>query len=223
LSFVKKLLSENRVAAPARVGSIAPNDVVVPAGPTGLEPTQTAFLQALNISSRIAKGTIEIVNDVHLITAGQKVNNSQASLLQKLNINPFSYGFEIQMVYDDGTLYEPKVLELSDDDILQKFHNGVRNLACVSLQLGIPTVASLPHSLARGYKNVLAVALATSVSFPAADKVKQYLANPGAFSAAVASTPAAPAKEQKGGKETKAKEEPEPEPEEEVGMGGLFD
>jgi len=226
LSSVKKLLSENRVAAPARVGSIAPSDVIVPAGPTGLEPTQTSFLQALNIASRIAKGTIEIVNDVHLVNAGQKVNSSQASLLQKLNINPFSYGLEIQMVYDDGSLYEPKVLDLSDDDLLKKFHNGVRNLACLSLQVGLPTVASLPHSLARGYKNVLAVALSTSVSFPAADKIKEYLANPTAFAATTTTTTttaAVPSKDQGKGKAPPKVAEPEPEPEEIEGMGGLFD
>jgi len=222
LGSVKKLLSENRVAAPARVGSIAPNDVIVPAGPTGLEPTQTAFLQALNIASRIAKGTIEIVNDVHLVHAGQKVNSSQASLLQKLNINPFSYGLEILNVYDNGALYEPKVLDLSDDDILKKFHNGVRNLASVSLQVGLPTVASLPHSLARGYKNVLAVALSTSVSFPAADKIKQYLANPGAFAATTAAPVTTAPKDEPKGK--KAPEKPvEEEPEVDEGMGGLFD
>jgi len=220
LNFVKKVVTENRVAAPARVGSIAPTDVIVPAGPTGLEPTQTAFLQALNIASRIAKGTIEIINDVPLIRAGEKVNNSQSTLLQKLSINPFSYGFEILQVYDDGALYEPKVLDLSDDDILMKFHNGVRNLACVSLQVGLPTIASLPHSLARGYKNVLAVALATDVMFPAAQKIKDYLKNPGLAAPAAKATTAAPAK----GPAAPVVKAPEPEPEEDdVGMGGLFD
>jgi len=221
LSFVRKVITENRVAAPARVGSLAPNTVIVPAGPTGLEPTQTAFLQALNIASRIAKGTIEIINDVHLIKAGDKVNNSQATLLQKLNIFPFSYGFEILQVYDDGALYDAKVLELSDEDILKKFHDGVRNLACVSLQVGLPTIASLPHSLARGYKNVLAVALATDVMFPAAEKIKEYLKNPGA-AARTAPAPAVTSAPTKGPAAPVVKA-PEPEEEEDVGMGGLFD
>jgi len=128
------------------------------------------------------------------------------------------------MIYDNGSLYEPHVLDLSDDDILKKFHSGVRNLACISLQVGIPTIASLPHSLARGYKNVLAVALATEYTFPGADKIKQMLANPSAFAttAPVTSTPTKetkqPKDEPKGKQETK-----EPEEEEDVGMGGLFD
>jgi large subunit ribosomal protein LP0 len=221
LSFVKKVLEENRVSAPARVGSIAPNDVIVPAGPTGLEPTQTSFLQALNIASRIAKGSIEIINDVPLIKTGEKVNNSQATLLQKLNINPFSYGLVIKNVYDDGALYDAKVLDITPDEILKKFAAGVTNLACVSLAVGLPTVASIPHSIARGAKNILAVGLIADLSFPALDRVKAILANPGAHAAAPAPT-SAPAKD------TKKKEEPkevkkEEEEEEVEGMGGLFD
>ena len=78
--------------APARSGTVAPCDVIVPAGPTGCDPGQTAFFQALAIPTKIAKGQIEIISDVKLITLGEKVGSSEAALLQKLNIKPFSYG-----------------------------------------------------------------------------------------------------------------------------------
>ena len=81
LATVKKIISENKVSAPAKAGAIAPCDVIVPAGPTGLEPTQTSFLQALNIASKIAKGQVDIVNDVKLLSIGQKVGSSEATLL----------------------------------------------------------------------------------------------------------------------------------------------
>merc|ERR1711934_264774 len=64
LPEVRDLILENKVAAPARAGSIAQSDVVVPAGNTGMEPTMTSFLQALNIPSKITKGSIEILNPV---------------------------------------------------------------------------------------------------------------------------------------------------------------
>merc|ERR1712071_347301 len=59
---------------------------------TGREPGQTAFFQTLQISTKITKGQIEMTNDTHLISAGEKVTASQVALLQKLNINPFTYG-----------------------------------------------------------------------------------------------------------------------------------
>jgi len=218
LAFVRKVVEESKIAAPAKAGSIAPCDVIVPAGPTGMEPTQTSFLQALNIPSKIARGQIEIINDVPLISTGSRVGTSEAALLAKLDIKPFKYGLVIKTVYDNGTVYDASVLALNDEDILAKFLNGVRNIAAIGLAIGYPTVASLPHSILRGYKNVLAVALATGISFPQVDKIKQALANPTAHApVAVQKKEEAAPKEEK-----KKKEEPKEEEEEEMGFG-LFD
>jgi len=222
LTEIKKIIIDNKVSAPAKAGAIAPCDVVVAAGNTGLEPTQTSFLQALNIPSKITRGQIEITNDIPLIKEGNKVGASESNLLAKLNIRPFKYGLKIKTVYDNGSMYDAKVLDLTDDDIISKFKNGVRNVASVSLAVGYPTLASLPHSLARGYKNLLSIAVATDFTFPNAEKVKKYLANPGAFAAAA---PATSAKEDKKApaKEEKKKEEPKEEEEEEDMGLGLFD
>jgi len=219
LAGIKKTVTELRVAAPAKVGAICPNDVIVPAGPTGMEPTQTSFLQALNIPSKIVKGQVDILNDVRILQKGQKVGQSESSLLAKLNIKPFSYGLSIQTVYDEGSIYDVAVLDMSDADIVAKFHAGVGKVAALSLGLGYPTVAALPHVLIRGYKNLLSVSVVTEYSFPRADKVKQMLANPGAFTAVTTAAPSAkePVKE-----EAKVKA-PEPE-EEDADMGlSLFD
>jgi len=224
LSEVKNIIQTNRVEAPAKQGAIAPVKVVVPAMNTGLEPTQTSFFQALNIQTKIARGQIEIIQDVNLIEEGQKVGASEANLLAKLNIKPFSYGLALTMVYDNGSIYSPKVLSLSEEDLLKKFSNGVRNIASVSLQIGVPTVASLPHSIARAYKNVLSVSLASEYTFEKAQQIKDYLANPSKF-AASAPPPAAsaPAKgDAKPAKEEKKKEEEKPEEDEDMGFG-LFD
>jgi large subunit ribosomal protein LP0 len=222
LSTIKKIVTENRVSAPAKAGAIAPCDVIVPAGPTGMEPTQTSFLQALNIASKIVKGQVEIINDVKLIVTGQKVGSSESTLLAKLNIKPFSYGLGIQTIYDEGSIYDSSVLDMTDEDIVSKFRAGVKNVAAVSLAIGYPTVASLPHLVINGYKNILSISLATDYTIKEAEKLKNYLANPSAF--AVASTPApaattkgAPAKEEK-----PKKEEPKEEEDEDMGFG-LFD
>lgn len=226
LNAVKQRLLENRVGAPAKAGTIAPNDVIVPKGPTGMEPTQTSFLQALNIPSKINKGQVEIINDVHLIKTGDKVGSSEATLLQKLSIKPFSYGLKLINVYDNGSVYDPSVLDLSDQDILDKFRIGVANIACLSLQLGYPTVASLPHALSNAYQRVLSIAIETDYSFPAAQKIKNYIANPSAFAAsapaaAASSSGAAPAKVVEEKKEEKKVEEEE-EDDDMFGGGGLF-
>ena len=188
LSAVRDEVVKFKVGAPARVGLIAPNDVTVPAGNTGLDPSSTSFFQALNIPTKINRGTVEIVSDVALIKAGDKVGGSEATLLAKLGIRPFSYGLVVKQVIDGGAVYDPKVLDITDDDLLQNAGNAIANIAALSLETGVATPASVPHSLINGYKNLLAIAVESSeYSFALADKVKEYLANPSAFASSAPS------------------------------------
>ena len=70
----------------------------------------------LNIPTKINKGTVEIVTPVELIMKGDKVGSSEAALLSKLAIRPFSYGLVVVSVYDNGSVFSPKVLDLTEDD-----------------------------------------------------------------------------------------------------------
>lgn len=218
------LLQEYRVAAPAKAGSIAPVEVTLPAGPTGMDPGKTNFLQALNIASKIVKGQVEIVNNTTLFTVGDKVGSSEATLLQMLNIKPFTYGMEVQTVYDAGSIYGAELLKMTDDDVVKAFQAGVARVAAISLAAGLPTIASLPHSIVRGYKNILAISIGTDYTIEQAAELKALLDDPEALAAAAAA--AASASAGASGDSGAAAAEPEPEPEEESDedMGfGLFD
>lgn len=189
---VRDEIKKYTVGAPAKVGAVAPCSVTIPAGPTGMDPSQTTFFQMLNIPTKINKGSIEILQDFKCVVEGEKVGSSEATLLGKLGIKPFTYGLVIQQVFQDGTLYSPKVLDITDDDLLKSIATGVQNVAALSMQTAYPTLVAVPHAIINSYKNVLAVALATDYSFPLADKVKEILANPEAFAAAAPAAAAAP-------------------------------
>lgn len=197
LKDVREIIVANKVKAPARAGAVAPVDVVVPAGNTGMEPGKTSFFQALQIPTKIARGTIEIVSDIKVVVKGNKVGPSEATLLNMLNISPFTYGMTVSMIYDNGTVFPPHVLDIEESELIDRFMTGIKTIACISLALSYPTIVSVSHSLVNAYKNLLAIAIETDYSFPAADKIKEYLANPEAFAAAAApaaeTTSAAPA------------------------------
>uniref|UniRef100_A0A8C5G4N6 Large ribosomal subunit protein uL10 n=1 Tax=Gouania willdenowi TaxID=441366 RepID=A0A8C5G4N6_GOUWI len=159
LAEIRDLLLSNKVPAAARAGAIAPCDVVVPAQNTGLGPEKTSFFQALGITTKISRGSIEIL--------------------------------------------------------------GVRNIASVCLEIGYPTVASVPHTIINGYKRVLAVAVETDYSFPLAEKVKNYLADPSAFAAVAAPAVAAESAAAPAAAKEEVKEESE-ESDDDMGFG-LFD
>ena len=70
---IRDILLSNKKEAPAKAGAMAPLDVFVPPGNTGQGPEKTSFFQALAIPTKITKGTIEILSDIHLIKKDEKV------------------------------------------------------------------------------------------------------------------------------------------------------
>ncbi|KAK4043630.1 ribosomal protein P0-like protein [Parachaetomium inaequale] len=220
LKDIRDKILANKVAAPARAGAIAPSDVWVPAGNTGMEPGKTSFFQALGVPTKIARGTIEITTDLKLVEAGNKVGPSEATLLNLLNISPFTYGMGIAQVYDQGNTFPSDVLDIGEEQLLKAFSSAVTTVAALSLALNFPTLPSVIHSVVNSYKKVLAIAIETEISWPEIEELKDRIANPDAYAAA------APAAAAAGPAETKAeekKEESEKEESDDEGFGGLFD
>lgn len=220
-SVITKILDAHRVQAPARIGAVAPCDVVITAGNTGLEPTHTSFFQALNIATKIAKGKVEIVADKKVLSTGDKVDNSTAALLQKLNISPFYYQMEIVAVWDRGVVFMREDLSTTDEVIEKYLMEGITNISAMSLGAGIPTAASLPIVIADAFKTLLGASVASGYEFDEFDgknlrkaAIEGKLGGGAAAAPAASSAAAAPA----------AAKAPEPEEEEDddFGMGGLF-
>jgi len=222
LKEIRDKILANKVAAPARAGAVAPLDVYIPAGNTGMEPGKTSFFQALGVPTKIARGTIEITTDLKLVEAGTKVGASEATLLNMLAISPFTYGMSISQVYDDGNAFPPDVLDIEESQLLKSFSSAIATIAAISLAANFPTLPSVMHSLVNSYKKVLAVAVSTDFSWPEIDELKDRIANPDAYASAgpaATTTDAAPAAA------AAKEEEPEEEAEDSAdeGFGGMFD
>merc|ERR1719198_1189455 len=210
LGEVLEILGQYVKPATAKAGVIAPCNCTVPKGPTGLDPAQTSFFQALNIPTKINKGSIEIINDCQVIFEGLRGGSSEAALLTKLGMKPFEYGLLVKYIYENG-VFDPSVMSITEEVLMAKWAEALGNVTAVSLYTGTLTEASLAPSIIAGFKNVLAVALDLEyLEFDQVKKVKEIIDNPDAFRCAAAAA-AAP--------------EPEPEPEEEEEDMGfdLFD
>lgn len=210
LTDMKEIIDRHGREAPAKVGSIAQSDVWIKAGPTGLDPKQTGFFQSLQIPTKIVKTQIEISADKQIIVKGEKVGSNEAALLQKLNINPFAYKLQVRHVFDNGNVFGPGVLEITAESILASYKGVLSKVAAISLEIGVPTKVSVPHSILRAFKNLIAVTYESDYTFEAAEKIKN----------AAKSGPAPAA----GPAKVEVKEaEPEKEPEEDIGgVGDMF-
>ncbi len=183
LNKTRDVILAEKVAAPARAGAVAPADVFVPAGNTGMEPGKTSFFQALGVPTKIARGTIEITTDLKLVEAGTKVGASEATLLNMLNISPFTYGMSISQVYDGGQTFSPSVLDIKEDQLFAALNSAIQTITTISLAANYPTLPSVMHTLINGYKNVVSVALETEYSWSGLDELKDRVANPDAYAA----------------------------------------
>jgi large subunit ribosomal protein LP0 len=212
LSEIKDVLDSEVRPSPAKAGMIAPQNVTIPAGPTGLDPKQTSFFQKLNIQTKIVKAQIDIVTSKQVIETGDKIDGTQALLLDKLKIYPFSYKMNITKILQDGAIFDAKVLSLNTETILAKFKKATALQAQLSLANAYPTTASAPHSVLNAFKNMVAVCASTGYEFEEASK----------FLAAAKNAPAAGAATTGASKEAAAPVEEKKEEVEDVDMGGLF-
>ena len=181
-----------------------------------MEPGKTSFFQALGVPTKIARGTIEITSDLKLVETGSKVGASEATLLNMLNISPFTYGMSVAQVYNEGQTFHPSVLDIEESQLFAALNSAIKTIATISLAANYPTLPSVTHSFMNAYKKALAVAIQTDYSWEAIDDLKDRIANPDAYASAA---PAATQAETTTADEKKP-DKPEEEPEEESGDEG---
>merc|ERR1719259_192928 len=192
LDDIREVLKKHTRLSAAKSGQVSNVALNLPAGPTGMDPSQTSFFQALNIGTKIVKGQIELVSEFPILKVGDKVSPSAAVLLSKLSIKPFEYGMEVSQVYQDGSVFAAAVLDIDDSVLISKFLAGIANMAAFSRELGIPTEAGLPHMFGNAFRNVASLVADIDFTFKEVEEVKKFLADPEAYAAAnPAAAPAA--------------------------------
>jgi len=221
LDDIRTTIGKYRLPAAAKAGQVSNVELVLPSGPTGMEPSNITFFQALNIATKIVKGQIELVADFPMLKVGSTVSPSVAILLGKLAIKPFEYGMEVEQVFQDGSVFPAAVLDIQDDVLITKFLGGVSNMAALSREIGIPTEAGLPHMFGNAFRNVASLIADADFTFKEVEEVKKFLADPSAYASANPAA-AAPAAGGGGGAAKAAKAEVVEEEEEEDMEFDLF-
>merc|ERR550519_1459171 len=192
LDDIRQIISAHTKNSGAKPGQVSSVNLNLPSGPTGMDPSQTNFFQALNIGTKIVKGQIELVSDFPILKIGDKVSPSAAVLLTKLSIKPFEYGMEVSQVYQDGEVFAAAVLDIKDEVLIQKFMAGIANMAAFSREIGIPTEAGLPHMFGNAFRNIASLVADIDFTFSEVEEVKKFLEDPDAYAAANPVAAAAP-------------------------------
>jgi len=184
LDFIRTTIGEYKVMASAKAGQLAIVDWSIPSGPTGMDPSQTAFFQALNIGTKIVKGQIELVSEYQILKVGEKIQMSQQVLLGKLGIKPFEYGMIVQQVYQDAAVFSAAVLDIGPAELMAKLFGGINNVAALSREVGVPTEAGIPHAFGNAFKNIAALVGESDFEVKELEETKKFFADPDAYAAA---------------------------------------
>lgn len=172
---IQKLLQERTVPAEAKVGQVAPVDVVVPKGNTGLDPGPViGELNRVGIDTRIENRKIHIAKDTVILKAGDVVTEDHYVVLNRLGIKPFKVGLEIRHAYYDGEVLDGQALIIDEEKTLQELISAYQRAFSLAIGIGYVTSQTLPTLIAKAVRE--AKALALEAGYPTKDSIGLLLA-----------------------------------------------
>jgi len=160
-------LEASKTSAPINAGEVAPNDIVVPEGDTGIDPGPfVGELQTVGANARIDDGSIKVLEDSTVLEAGGEVSPTLANVLSELEIEPKEVGLDLRGVFAEGILFEPEDLELDIEEYRADVETAVafgRNLA---VNASFPTAQTLPLQLSKATAEAKSLALHAAIENP---------------------------------------------------------
>ena len=208
IADINNITSKYVIEKQAKPGQLSPVEIIIPAGPTGMDSSQIDYFQALKIPTKVMRNQLEITNSTKILSVGQKISISEINLMKKFNIKPYRHLVSIKHLLLNGKLYDEGILKVTNDYMKQKLELGIKNLLSFSLGANVPTSASAPQMVANAFRNICGLSLGTGILIPQTQNLKAE----------------APKKEEKK-VEKKEEKKPEPVKEEEsddADLGGLF-
>jgi large subunit ribosomal protein L10 len=171
---LQMLLDKNKVYLPAKGGDVASEDIVVPAGNTGLAPGPilSEFREA-KIPTKIEEGTVWIAKDTVVARAGETISMKLASILSKLGIKPIKAGISIYLALEDGLIYTSNDLKLNIEEYRKSLEEAYSNAIILAVNSAYPTKESIGIIIAKAYTNALALTL--NSAYPAKEVINELL------------------------------------------------
>ena len=184
---LSKFLSENKAAAPAKGGQVAPKNIIVPAMNTGVAPGPfISELAGLKIPSRVKGGVIHVTEDTVAVKAGDVISNAMAQMLTRLGIEPMELQLKLIAAYTDGDVLTSGTFEVDLEEMFLSVLAGHQYALNLSINTGYVTEETVPLILAKA--NMEAKSLTLNIGFFVPEMLSEFLAkaNSESFALAVA-------------------------------------
>jgi large subunit ribosomal protein L10 len=159
-----KILEDSKTSAPAKAGSIANDDIIVPEGDTGFEPGPfLGELQQVGIPAKIDKGKICVQKETVVVKAGEEVSKQVAATLSRMDINPMEVGIDLKAVYEDETVYTSDVLAIDEEQTMADLQGAIRSAFNLSVNAAIPTDETISTIITLAYTRAINVGVEAAI------------------------------------------------------------
>ncbi len=153
-----KILDKGKTQAPIKAGAVSPKDIVIEKGPTSFPPGPiVGELTGAGIPAGIEGGKVVIRETKTVAKKGDVVDAKLASILARLNIRPVDLGLELRAVYENGMIYESKLLSVDEAQYIANLTTAVQrafNLSINSAYPAKPTISILLTKAASQSRNL---------------------------------------------------------------------
>ena len=161
---VYQVLKKSQTSAPIKAGQRAPNEIILPEGPTPFTPGPIiGQLGTLGIKSGVEAGKIIIKESSKVASEGDEVSQELAEILTRLNIHPMKIGINVVVACDHGIIYEKKVLDVDVEQYISQLSEAHTNSLKLALELGILTSETVKLLLVKAHQNAKALALEKNI------------------------------------------------------------
>ncbi len=145
-----KELEASKTPAPINEGEVAPNDIVVPEGDTGVDPGPfVGELQGIGANARIEDGSIQVMEDSTVLEAGEEVSADLSNVLNELGIEPKEVGLDLRAVVADGVLFDPEDLDIDVEAYESDVATAAARARNLSINASYPTEATAPTLISK--------------------------------------------------------------------------
>ncbi|PSP84972.1 50S ribosomal protein L10 [Halobacteriales archaeon QS_1_68_17] len=160
-------LEASKTSAPINAGEVAPNDIVIPEGDTGIDPGPfVGELQNVGANARIQDGSIQVVEDSQVLDAGEEVSADLANVLGELGIEPKEVGLDLRAVFSDGVLFEPEELELDVEEYRADVSAAAARARNLSINAAYPTDRTVAALLSTATGEAKSLGLHAAIESP---------------------------------------------------------
>ncbi len=156
---LSKILQKSKSTAPAKAGQIAPNDIMVPAGPTPFPPGPIiGELGQIGIKASVVDGKVTVKEDKVVVKEGQEITAPVANVLSKLGMEPMEIGINLLAALENGTIFTKQVLSINDEEYKNNIKSAYTNAFNLAFKIRYTTKDNIKLLLQKAYREASVVA-----------------------------------------------------------------